>query len=90
MRLSKPFCTNYRYVEGSDLLVCGQYGFYHYRDCKDANYFLCGDVINDVIALNSQKVIRELHNKKKNIGKVRDVVYPLCINKKNFTPFTSR
>ena len=43
-----------RYVEGRDLFVCGNYVFNHYRDCQDANYFLCGDKINDVLCLPYQ------------------------------------
>jgi len=43
------------YVEGRDLFVCGNYVFNHYRDCQDANYFLCGDKINDVLCLPFQQ-----------------------------------
>merc|ERR1719193_2220039 len=43
------------YVEGRDLFVCGNYVFNHYRDCQDANYFLCGDKINDVLCLPYQQ-----------------------------------
>lgn len=54
--LTEPIKT--MYVEGSDLLVCGQHNFNHYQDCKDANSFVCADVINDVIALNALKTNR--------------------------------
>ncbi|XP_064637282.1 Bardet-Biedl syndrome 7 protein homolog isoform X2 [Lineus longissimus] len=47
---------NSMHVEGSDLFTCGSYIFNHYRDCKDVNYFLCGDKINDVICLPTEKV----------------------------------
>ncbi|KAK2188574.1 hypothetical protein NP493_128g04020 [Ridgeia piscesae] len=43
------------YVEGADLLLGGNYTFNHFRDCKDFNYFLCGDQINDVICLPMTK-----------------------------------
>ena len=46
----------YRYVEGADLFLCGTYTFNHYKDCKDTHYFLCGDKINDVICLPTDKV----------------------------------
>ncbi|CAH1777872.1 unnamed protein product [Owenia fusiformis] len=39
------------YVEGSDLFLCGNYIYNHYRDCKDMNYFLSADKVNDVICL---------------------------------------
>ena len=42
-------------MEGRDLFVCGNYVFNHYRDCQDANYFLCGDKINDVLCLPYQQ-----------------------------------
>lgn len=38
-------------VEGADLFVCGKFVYNHYRDCKDTNYMLCGDKINDVLCL---------------------------------------
>ncbi|KAK3724948.1 hypothetical protein QZH41_017162, partial [Actinostola sp. cb2023] len=44
------------YVNGSDLLLCGNYIYNHYRDCKDENYFLSGDKINDVISLPSKRL----------------------------------
>ncbi|XP_052252267.1 Bardet-Biedl syndrome 7 protein homolog isoform X2 [Dreissena polymorpha] len=44
------------YVEGSDLFCCGQFMYNHYRDCKDTNYFLSGDQVNDVICLPTQTV----------------------------------
>ncbi|GLH03727.1 uncharacterized protein GBIM_09587 [Gryllus bimaculatus] len=44
-----------RHVSGSNLLVCGNYAYNQYHDCKDANSFLCSDRINDVIALVAEK-----------------------------------
>ncbi|CAL1531525.1 unnamed protein product [Lymnaea stagnalis] len=43
------------YVEGSDLLACGNFVFNHYRDCKDIHYYLSSDKINDVLCLPSEK-----------------------------------
>ncbi|KAL5012626.1 hypothetical protein ScPMuIL_011177 [Solemya velum] len=43
------------YVEGADLFCCGNFIYNHYRDCKDANYFLSGDQISDVICLPVNK-----------------------------------
>ncbi|XP_075234502.1 BBSome complex member BBS7-like [Lycorma delicatula] len=43
------------HVSGSDLLVAGDHVYNHYKDCKDANAFLCGDKINDLISLNVEK-----------------------------------
>lgn len=40
-----------RCVEGSNLFVCGTYIYNHYVDCKDANYYLSSDRINDVLLL---------------------------------------
>ena len=48
-----PTC---RYVEGSDLLCCGKFMYNHYRDCKDTNFFLCGDEVSDIICLPSNVV----------------------------------
>lgn len=38
-------------VEGSNLFVCGSYIFNHYIDCKDSNYYLSSDRINDILCL---------------------------------------
>lgn len=32
-------------------MVCGPYVYNHYIDCKDADYYLCSDHINDVLCL---------------------------------------
>ena len=40
-----------RYVEGNNLFVCGSYIYNHYVDCKDTNYYLSSDKINDVLCL---------------------------------------
>lgn len=39
------------YVNGNDLIVCGNHVYNHYRDCKDIGSYLCGDTIVDTIAL---------------------------------------
>ena len=39
-------------MSGSDLFLCGTYIYNHYRDCKDLNYYLSADRINDVLFLN--------------------------------------
>ena len=49
-------CCFFRSVEGSDLFVTGNYIYNHYRDCKDVNYYLCGDNINEVLCLPVDKV----------------------------------
>lgn len=41
----------HRHVEGSNLFVCGSYSYNHYVDCKDTNYYLSSDKINDVLCL---------------------------------------
>lgn len=43
------------HVSGSNLLVCGNYAYNQYHDCKDANSYLCNDHINDIIALVAEK-----------------------------------
>ncbi len=40
-----------RHVEGSNLFVCGSYSYNHYVDCKDTNYYISSDKINDVLCL---------------------------------------
>jgi len=45
----------HRFVEGSNLMVCGSYIYNHYVDCKDTNYYLCSDKINDLLCLPPAK-----------------------------------
>ncbi len=40
-----------RCVEGSNLFVCGSYVYNHYVDCRDTNYYLSSDKINDILCL---------------------------------------
>jgi Bardet-Biedl syndrome 7 protein len=47
--LTEPI--NSMYVQGSHLMVCGPYVYNHYTDCKDTDYYLCSDHINDVLCL---------------------------------------
>ncbi|XP_033106003.1 Bardet-Biedl syndrome 7 protein homolog isoform X2 [Anneissia japonica] len=44
------------WVSGSHLFLGGSYIFNHYVDCKDENYFLSSDRINDVTCLPLKKV----------------------------------
>lgn len=44
----------YSYVEGSDLLLCGNYIYHQYHDCQDVAYFLCADRLNDVLVLPTE------------------------------------
>ncbi|XP_059178625.1 Bardet-Biedl syndrome 7 protein homolog isoform X3 [Physella acuta] len=44
------------YVEGTDLFACGNFAFNHYRDCKDLNFYLSSDQINDVVCLPADKM----------------------------------
>lgn len=46
---------NFRYVDGNDLFTSGDYTYNHYRECKDTNYYLSSDKINDVISLPSKR-----------------------------------
>lgn len=42
------------YVEGSELLLCGNYIYHQYHDCQDVAYYLCADQVNDVLALPTE------------------------------------
>lgn len=53
------FCQMFfRHVAGADLFVCATYIYNHYCDCKDQDYFLSGDKINDVTCLSSENLTR--------------------------------
>ncbi|KAG2466262.1 BBS7 protein, partial [Polypterus senegalus] len=41
----------HEFVSGPDLFVCGSYIYNHYYDCKDQDYYLSGDKINDIVCL---------------------------------------
>ncbi|KAB5570977.1 hypothetical protein PHYPO_G00219670 [Pangasianodon hypophthalmus] len=45
-------------VSGADLFVCASYIYNHYCDCKDQDYFLSGDKINDMACLPVETVGR--------------------------------
>ncbi|KAJ3587558.1 hypothetical protein NHX12_011155 [Muraenolepis orangiensis] len=45
-------------VSGADLFVCASYIYNHYCDCKDQNYFLSGDKINDITCVTSPHLPR--------------------------------
>jgi len=38
-------------VDGSDLMLCGNYIYHQYHDCRDVAYYLCADELNDVLVL---------------------------------------
>ncbi|XP_074893184.1 BBSome complex member BBS7 isoform X2 [Buteo buteo] len=44
------------HISGADLFLCASYIYNHYCDCKDQNYYLSGDKINDVLCLPVDKV----------------------------------
>ncbi|XP_076005228.1 BBSome complex member BBS7 isoform X1 [Genypterus blacodes] len=46
---------NAMHVSGSDLFVCASYIYNHYCDCKDQDYYLSGDQINDITCLSLEK-----------------------------------
>ncbi|KAL9702503.1 hypothetical protein quinque_006021 [Culex quinquefasciatus] len=51
------------FVSGSDLLVCGNHVYNHYKDCKEHGSYLCGDAIVDVAGLcpnNTSRLITVL------------------------------
>lgn len=45
-------------MAGADLFVCATYIYNHYCDCKDQDYFLSGDKINDITCLSSENLTR--------------------------------
>ncbi|XP_028315349.1 BBSome complex member BBS7 [Gouania willdenowi] len=47
---------NAMHVSGADLFVCASYIYNHYCDCKDQDYFLSGDKINDIACLSSENL----------------------------------
>ncbi|RXN26856.1 Bardet-Biedl syndrome 7 [Labeo rohita] len=49
---------NAMHVSGADLFVCASYIYNHYCDCKDQDYYLSGDKINDVLCLPVETVGR--------------------------------
>lgn len=53
-----PHFMFFRHVAGADLFVCATYIYNHYCDCKDQDYFLSGDKINDITCLSSENLTR--------------------------------
>uniref|UniRef100_A0A3Q1IXQ6 Bardet-Biedl syndrome 7 protein homolog n=1 Tax=Anabas testudineus TaxID=64144 RepID=A0A3Q1IXQ6_ANATE len=49
---------NAMHVSGADLFVCASYIYNHYCDCKDQDYYLSGDKINDITCLSSENLTR--------------------------------
>eukprot|EP00095_Tigriopus_kingsejongensis_P011869 maker-scaffold180_size281610-snap-gene-0.36 protein:Tk11869 transcript:maker-scaffold180_size281610-snap-gene-0.36-mRNA-1 annotation:"bardet-biedl syndrome 7 protein homolog" len=43
-------------INGNDLFVTGHHIYNHYKDCRDVNYFMSEDRINDVLCLPGEKV----------------------------------
>ncbi|XP_006007349.1 Bardet-Biedl syndrome 7 protein [Latimeria chalumnae] len=43
-------------VSGADLFLCASYIYNHYCDCKDQDYYLSSDKINDLICLPMDKL----------------------------------
>lgn len=54
--LKASYLFSHRHVSGSDLFVCASYIYNHYCDCKDQDYYLSGDKINDVLSLPVETV----------------------------------
>lgn len=48
----------FRHVSGADLFVCASYIYNHYCDCKDQDYYLSGDKINDIVCLPAENLGR--------------------------------
>lgn len=46
----------FRYVLGTELFLCGDHIYTHYRDCKELGSYICGDKIVDVLAFYSVNV----------------------------------
>ncbi|XP_034454534.1 Bardet-Biedl syndrome 7 protein [Hippoglossus hippoglossus] len=51
---------NAMHVSGADLFVCASYIYNHYCDCKDQDYYLSGDKINDIACLSSENLTRQI------------------------------
>ncbi|XP_062281437.1 Bardet-Biedl syndrome 7 protein-like [Scomber scombrus] len=49
---------NAMHVLGANLFVCASYIYNHYCDCKDQDYYLSGDKINDITCLSSENLTR--------------------------------
>ncbi|XP_021417116.1 Bardet-Biedl syndrome 7 protein isoform X1 [Oncorhynchus mykiss] len=49
---------NAMHVSGADLFVCASYIYNHYCDCKDQDYYLSGDKINDIVCLPAENLGR--------------------------------
>lgn len=44
------------FVNGPDLMICGNHVYNHYKDCKDVGSYLCGDLIVYMVALYPNNV----------------------------------
>jgi Bardet-Biedl syndrome 7 protein len=49
------FYGHYSYISGVDLFISGKNVYNHFEDCKDTDYFLCSDRINDVLCLPPER-----------------------------------
>ena len=54
------FFFNSSWVDDVNLLVGGSYIYNHYMDCKDTDYYLCSDKINDLLSLPPRSAGSEL------------------------------
>ena len=45
-----------RHVSGSDLMVCGDYVYSHYKDCQDGTDYISPDKITDIVCMRRDKV----------------------------------
>ena len=51
------FYGHYSYISGVDLFISGKNVYNHFEDCKDTDYFLCSDRINDVLCLPPERCV---------------------------------
>uniref|UniRef100_A0A8C7USD7 Bardet-Biedl syndrome 7 n=1 Tax=Oncorhynchus mykiss TaxID=8022 RepID=A0A8C7USD7_ONCMY len=47
---------NAMHVSDTDLFVCASYIYNHYCECKDQDYYLSGDKINDIVCLSAENL----------------------------------
>uniref|UniRef100_A0AAZ3NQ16 Uncharacterized protein n=1 Tax=Oncorhynchus tshawytscha TaxID=74940 RepID=A0AAZ3NQ16_ONCTS len=48
-------------INYADLFVCASYIYNHYCECKDQDYYLSGDKINDIVCLSAENLGRIVH-----------------------------
>lgn len=47
----------HRYVLGPDLAACARDLYHRYRDCKDADSYLAGETLHDVVLLPGDGIV---------------------------------